>query len=233
MSLFDTAMQPAPSAWALDELEVPDVFTPMHLDNSASEAPAEVESPEDAAINALVAQRVQEQLQSTRARLEAEAYSRGYTAGTADTQDQANAQVARVLEALVEATETVVAHEQKWLANVEENLAAMAVTVARHLMQRELEADPSLVTELISRALLQFPNERRITVRLHPDDLAVLQDAVGSGVVDGTADREIRWQSDPHIVRGGCLVEGRERVLDGRIDTALERAYRTLSQVQA
>jgi flagellar biosynthesis/type III secretory pathway protein FliH len=44
---------------------------------------------------------------------------------------------------------------------------------------------------------------------------------------------EILWQADAHVVRGGCLVEGRERVLDGRIDTALERVYRSLGQVQA
>ena len=33
--------------------------------------------------------------------------------------------------------------------------------------------------------------------------------------------------------RGGCLVEGRERIIDGRVDTSLERAYRSIGQVQA
>lgn len=233
MSFSEVAAQPLPSAWALDELEAPDVFTPLHMDPPGREPSVDVESADDEAINAMVAQRVQEQLQGVRAKLEAEAYARGYSAGTADTHEQAQAQVVRVLEALVEATTTVQAHEQKWLVNVEENLAAMAVTVARHLMHRELVADPSVVTDLVSRALKQFPNERRITVRLHPDDLAVLKDATSAGQLEGAAEREIRWQADPHIVRGGCLVDGRERVLDGRIDTALERAYRSLSQVQA
>jgi hypothetical protein len=44
---------------------------------------------------------------------------------------------------------------------------------------------------------------------------------------------EIRWISDVSILRGGCLMEGRERIIDGRVDTALERAYRGLGGVQA
>jgi flagellar biosynthesis/type III secretory pathway protein FliH len=45
--------------------------------------------------------------------------------------------------------------------------------------------------------------------------------------------QDVRWVADPHIVRGGCLVEGRERIIDGRVDTSLERAYRSIGQVQA
>jgi flagellar biosynthesis/type III secretory pathway protein FliH len=39
--------------------------------------------------------------------------------------------------------------------------------------------------------------------------------------------------ADPAVGRGGCLVEGRERILDGRLDVALERAYRTLAGLAA
>ncbi len=211
------------------------MFAPMHMDayhqhHAVSE---ETESAEDAALNALVAQRVDAQLKIAKERMESDAFARGHAAGVADAQEGAQAQVSRVLSALLDATSSVALHEQRWLANVEENLAAMAVTVARHLMHRELSSDPTVVTELIARALQAFPNERKITVRLHPDDLLIVQDVLSSGAVDGTGDREVRWHADPHIVRGGCLVDGRERVLDGRIDTALERAYRALSQVQA
>ena len=53
-------------------------------------------------------------------------------------------------------------------------------------------------------------------------------------VADGAGRvRDVRWVADAHIARGGCLVEGRERIIDGRVDTSLERAYRTMGQVQA
>jgi flagellar biosynthesis/type III secretory pathway protein FliH len=47
------------------------------------------------------------------------------------------------------------------------------------------------------------------------------------------AGRSVRWISDPEIRPGGCLVESRERLVDGRVDTALERIYRTIIEDDA
>lgn len=226
-----------PTPWALDELEMLEVFHPdddnlfgsvalSHSGTDATEDGPALSEDELAAVH-------HAEQKAEREALEQAAFARGHAAGVADSHEQAQAQVARVVQALVDATASVQAHEQRWLGNVEENLAAMAVTVAQHLMHRELTSDPTVVTELITRSLQAFPLEQRITVRLHPDDLVVVQDALEAGQIEGTGGREVRWQADSNIVRGGCLVDGRERVLDGRIDTALERAYRALGQVQA
>lgn len=233
MSLFDSYLPPSPSAWSLDELDIEDVFTPLsepaHIPlppNRGERAPAAAE-PEE--ISAAVA----EQFAQQRARAEAEAFARGRAAGMEEASASAREQLMRVLKALTDATTSVQAHEQRWLSNVEENLAASAVTIARHLIQREITAEPAVITELVQRSLQQFPLERSITVRLHPDDLAIVQDTLLAEPESAAMQRDIRWHADSHIVRGGCLVDGRERVLDGRIDTALERTYRALSQVQS
>ncbi len=232
MSFFDPYVPPSPAAWTLDELEMQDVFTPLSQPTAVPATPSRASvaaSLESDAVDASAA----EQPGQMRARVEAEAFARGRAAGMQDASDSAREQLMRVLQALTDATASVQAHEQRWLGNVEENLAAAAVTVARHLIHRELTAEPSVITDLVQRSLQQFPLERNITVRLHPDDLAIVQQAMLDDPDGGAAQRDVRWHADPHIVRGGCLVDGRERVLDGRIDTALERAYRALGQVQA
>ncbi len=237
-----------PSPWALDELDVDDVFTPLHdayghalpLSDMARQGDPQVPSAEQAAAlaaaeadRAAFEARVTERLAALRPAVEAEAYARGRADGLAEGAAQGREQVTRVLDALMEATASVHAHEQRWLGNVEENLAAIAVTIARHVIHRELATDASVVTDLVARALRQFPLEKQLTVRLAADDHAIVMDALAHGGLEVPATHEIRWLADPHIVRGGCLVEGRERVLDGRIDTALERTYRALGQVQA
>jgi flagellar biosynthesis/type III secretory pathway protein FliH len=232
---------PAPAPWALDELECADVFTPMY--DAWGEALAEPDTAATAAADASASAatddalaleaRVEARLAALRPALEAAAYARGHEDGLQAGVEQAREPIARVVDALSEALGAVRAHEQRWLGNLEENLAAIAVTIARHLIDRELTADPSVVTELVARALRQFPLEKQLTVRLHPDDHALVRDAHAAGTMGLDAALEILWVADAHIVRGGCLVEGRERVLDGRMDTALERAYRTLGQVQA
>lgn len=239
MSSSDRA--PAPAPWALDELQYADVFVPVHdawgeaLAAPDASAPAIGGGPtattrRDAlAVEALVEAR----LAALRPALEAAAYARGLEDGMQRGHDRAREPIARLLDALTEAMTSVRAHEQRWLGNLEENLAAIAVTVARHLIDRELAANPAIVTELVARALHQFPLEKQLTVHLHPDDHALIREACSAGGMGLDPALEIRWLADPHVVRGGCLVEGRERVLDGRLDTALERAYRALGQVQA
>jgi flagellar biosynthesis/type III secretory pathway protein FliH len=136
--------------------------------------------------------------------------------------------VSTTVQALSEALELLQQNETRWVGHAEENIAALAVMVARHIVQRELTTDPSFVQEIVERALAQYPVDQEITVRLNPTDLAACR-----APIEANGPREIRWISDASIQRGGCLMEGRERILDGRIDTALERAYRNLGGIQA
>jgi flagellar assembly protein FliH len=217
--------QPAPAPWALDEFAAADVFTP--LADVYGDAPGAGTIPP--ALEALV----EAQLAARRPALERAAYERGRAEGARLAGEQSREPMRRVLEALTEAAEAVRAHEQRWLGNLEENLAAVAVSVARHLIDRELTADPSLVGDLVARALRQFPLETKLSVRLHPDDHALVGRALAADTLPIDPALAIHWVPDAQVVRGGCLVEGRERVLDGRLDSALERAYRALGQVQA
>jgi flagellar biosynthesis/type III secretory pathway protein FliH len=64
---------------------------------------------------------------------------------------------------------------------------------------------------------------------VHPEDLAACERFSGAEHVGAT----VRLVADTSVIRGGCLTEGRERIIDGRIDSALERVYRSLAQVGA
>jgi flagellar biosynthesis/type III secretory pathway protein FliH len=99
-------------AWMLDELDVFEVFTP--LDAAAYQSPPAV-SPEEAAKSTRRDQEVEAQIELERARIEEDAYARGHSAGMAEGQAHGQAQVARVLQALLDATESVRMHEQRWL----------------------------------------------------------------------------------------------------------------------
>jgi flagellar biosynthesis/type III secretory pathway protein FliH len=107
---------------------------------------------------------------------------------------------------------------------------------------------------LVEHALAEFPVDQPLTIRVNPADLAALKAAAGAaagaasgggpsgpasgGVALSSAapdaarlfgERTVRWLPDARLAAGGCLVEGRERIVDGRVDTALERVYRRLA----
>ncbi len=203
--------------WALDELPMPDIYPMSEQEAERAAAPVDID--------------LHAHFAAERTRLEADAYARGVQDAERSAQQVASAQLNSTLAALREAIASVQVHTQRWTANAEENVAAIAVTVARHVLEREVVADHTIVRDLVQRALAQFPIDQTITVRLHPDDAATCGSA---GIADGTGRvQDVRFVADPHIARGGCLVEGRERIIDGRVDTSLERAYRSLGQVQA
>ena len=170
------------------------------------------------------------QLAAMAARHEAElqeAYAAGHAAGQADGAAQAEQLLANAMTVLEEARAQLVAHEDRWLAHLQENVAVLAVGVARHVIGREIAGDDTLVRTRVAAAVAEFPLHEPLTLRVHPDDLSLLKMAFE--LERGGDLREPRWIADDRVARGGCLVEGRERIVDGRVDTALERVYRQLS----
>lgn len=209
--------------WSLDEFVAHDVFLSSAPDNAN---PHQVSGADVGAIEA----NFEVRLAAERARIEADAYARGRADGERSARSTVEQSLQSAMSALDQAAQSVGLHEARWLNNIEENMAALAVSVARHVVQREINADPSFVAGLVATALAQYAVDQEITVRLNPDDLALCRQVIDA---DLNGARTMRWIGDVSIARGGCLTEGRERIIDGRVDTALERVYRSLAQVQA
>jgi flagellar biosynthesis/type III secretory pathway protein FliH len=157
----------------------------------------------------------------------AETYAAGVEQGQAEGYAAAERMLAETMAALTAARGQLAALEDRWLANLDENVAVLAVGVARHVIGREIAADDALVRERVACAIAEFPLEQSLGVRVNPAELAMLKAAFDVDRASGP--RELRWTADERVARGGCLVEGRERIVDGRVDVALERVYRRLS----
>ena len=203
--------------WALDELAMPEEYFG--------------ESPDAHLVTGEHPVDPQAQFASELARAEAAAFACGRAEGVRDTRAVVDAELSKAVAAVNEVASMVQLHESRWIANAEENIAALAVAVARHIVQHEVTVDAGSIRGLVTRALVQLPVDQPIVARLNPEDIA----SCGALVTPDASGRapDIRWVADPHIMRGGCLVEGRERIIDGRIDTSLERVYRSIGNLQA
>jgi flagellar assembly protein FliH len=119
-------------------------------------------------------------------------------------------------------------------AVLEENIAALAVIVARQIIGREVTLAANLVADLVRRALTEFPIDQSVRIRVHPLDLSVMTlNASTTDAAPITGPRDASWLADARVARGGCMIEGRDRIVDGRVDTALERAYHRMAQIDA
>jgi flagellar biosynthesis/type III secretory pathway protein FliH len=165
----------------------------------------------------------------------AEARAQGYEEGRRAGEEAEGARLRAAVAVAEEALDAVRQGEMRWTGAIEENVCALAVAVARQVIARELQEDAQVVVELVRRALAEFPVDQPVRIRVNPQDLASLE-SYGSGdnpMLGTTRGHDSRWVADARIAPGGCIVEGRERIVDGRVDTALERIYRRLTYTNA
>lgn len=166
----------------------------------------------------------------------ADAYAQGFEDGRLEGEQGEQARLRTALAAAQEALDQVRDGEQAWTGTIEENVCALATAIARQIIAREVESGRDIIAGLVRRAIAEFGTERQLRIRVHPQDLALLH-AAGADSEDGAErlanGREVRWVADVTVARGGCVVEGRERIVDGRVDAALERMYRRLTYTHA
>lgn len=198
-------------------------------------SPAELELEPPAPIEPEVSEAVPD-VAEWEARIE-EAYQRGRAEGYAEGREEGleegrreeRANVVPAVRALGAAIDAVRIEESGWLDALEKNIYALSVAIARH--RRSFRTDAETIVSLIRQALTEFPLDQQLRIRLNPQDLSLITaaSAAGGAAAQIAPGRNARWIPDPKIARGGFVIEGRERIVDGRIDRALERIYRELS----
>ncbi|MGI9625280.1 MAG: FliH/SctL family protein [Longimicrobiales bacterium] len=154
-----------------------------------------------------------------------DAFRDGYERGLREGEALGTEALRPALSAVAEASRQLEEARLGMLADLERNTAALAVGIARELVVSELEHSPEVVAELVREGVSAFSLDAPLTVRLSPADLALLV-AGGDSALSGS--RDVKWEPDPRVGRGGCLVEGPGMIVDGRLDLALERVYRAV-----
>lgn len=95
-------------------------------------------------------------------------------------------------------------------------LAGIAMQMARQVVRNELKTSATLVVDVTQEALAEvLLSARHITVKVHPEDLAL----IAEGCADAVEARGAKLVADTHIERGGCLVESDLGVVDARMST--------------
>jgi flagellar assembly protein FliH len=103
-------------------------------------------------------------------------------------------------------------------AQVEKQMVTLALTVAKHLVRRELRIDPSQVIAIIRETVALLPAAARdVRLHLHPEDAALVREKLAQ------PQSERAWTviEDPVMGRGGCRVTTDHSLIDARLETRL------------
>lgn len=155
-----------------------------------------------------------------------------YEDGRADGAREANAlaagRVQSALQALNAACEQLAALREPWQREAHAHVAALATAIAHQVIEREVRTDPGIIADLVRQALALFPLGEPVRIHVHPEDLSALSLNRAAGELRLAPGRQAEWVADETVARGGCLVEGPRRVVDGRTQHVLQRIYEAL-----
>ncbi|MBC7544616.1 MAG: hypothetical protein H7338_17990, partial [Candidatus Sericytochromatia bacterium] len=102
------------------------------------------------------------------------------------------------------------------LSEVEPEVVRLVLAIAKKVIHREVAGDHGPVIEAVREALLRLGGRAIARVRVHPTELAALNDA-WSDLTKGA--RELEFFADERVTAGGCIVESRQGEIDAQIET--------------
>lgn len=183
-------------------------------------------APEDPAAEVLrsayeAARRLQEAAQVEAARAVAEAQARARAELEAAWQERLR-RLDRLLEDL--AGQGPAALAERFAPAV----VTLALEVARKLVRREVERDPSVLLSWVRDAAERLHGAGELVVRVNPQDLELLRSC---GVDLERAGFRLRWVPDPEV-DGGCVVESDAGTADATVATQLRTLRERLEEVR-
>jgi len=107
---------------------------------------------------------------------------------------------------------------QKRLRELEGELVEFAAEAAIRLVN-DLPISTEILEASILDALKHCENDIEVSVHLNPADLKMLKESESELLSDSPHQRRVRYLKDEKVSRGGCLVETRCGVIDGRRET--------------
>lgn len=148
-----------------------------------------------------------------------EAWQAGHQAGLDKGLADGRKQIASQVRIFVDLIATLAAPLDAVEHEVEQELAGLALQIARELVGREIHDHPDFILELVPQAVAALPSgSREIRVRLNPADASLLHEHLPDG------DGEATWSiiEDARVSRGGCQVESPSATVDASLEARLQ-----------
>lgn len=186
------------------------------------------------------AQKILADAQAERQRLLSDAHqvghAEGYDAGRATGlnegreagRQEAMASFHQAAEAITqswsEALEAFTQARARLIADAHEDLLILACDIARRATGRIIELEPELVANQMAEVLALTHAQSRLRVRVHPEDRALMADALPGLLRRCSSETDVVLEDDPDLARGSCVAcTERHGVLDASVQTKLAR----------
>lgn len=149
-----------------------------------------------------------------------EAYARGREEGLAEGRRLAMEETEPVLEAqrqeVAGALRQIADLEQAITREHEARLLQITLEAASRVVRERIQDGDPVATRALREAMESLPESAKLSVRMHPDDLAHAEKTLADELSRG----RVVLEGDPALSRGGCSVETATGIVDATLETA-------------
>lgn len=112
--------------------------------------------------------------------------------------------------------------------STEEAVVKFAFGVAERIIRREVSLDRTIVLGQIRESVRRVLGVERLTIRVHPDELAAVREQKSVIQSNGDSIREIVVEGDEGLALGDCVLESDMGNIDARLSTQLKQIENVL-----
>lgn len=156
----------------------------------------------------------------------------GREQGLAEGRERAHGEYAERLgeleKSLAEGAERFGQERDAMLTELRIDALGLALDIARRVTKRAVETDPGVAAAQAEAALRTLGRRSEAQVRVHPDDMDALREALPGLAERVEAARGVELASDAELTRGSCVVRTRRGEIDASIGSQLDRIAEAL-----
>lgn len=116
--------------------------------------------------------------------------------------------------------------EETWQSlheTVEEEIASLSFMIAHKVVREAVTDKRDMIAAQVRSALAHLHESGLVRVRVHPSDLAALELARTALSQTPHGLLTLKFETDPAISPGGCLVQAQSLLIDATLDSQLLR----------
>ncbi len=158
--------------------------------------------------------------------MERKGYEDGFASGERAGFELGNENAARMIAAIEQLQQQIAALRQQLVADAEREVVNLSLAVANRVLGYEVEQDHPVVLAGIAAAREHFAPSAKLTIRLHPNDRAVLE--AHQPELLALLGEDFELHGDGAIAPGGVVMEGDGKLIDATLVTRFEQVVNAL-----
>jgi flagellar assembly protein FliH len=171
-------------------------------------------------------EKLREEMEQNLSKVSDECYRKGFNEGI----EFKKKEMLPALDAIAAITKAIPLIKKDILAKAEEQMVKLAVAIAEKILNQEVATRKDVVLNVLKSAMKNISETEGMKVRLNPHDFRYMMEAKKDFLQSFDGVRNVVFEEDVSIKRGGAVVETMFGEVDARLENQLKEIKKALMQ---